>query len=680
VPEPGLAIGDNPHMTAAPNSAAQRADALIAQGDEAAAIALLRAGRAELECARRLRERAVAEREGAWLEEALATPGTAEDAAIAAALRALAAQQPAQALRTIDLAVAAQVDGAALRHHRGRVLHNLGQREAALASLRQALSLAPDYAEAWYSLAHVLRANGQLEDAVHAYQRALQRSPGFRAALLNLGITLLALEQGVVALATFERLLARYPDLDEGWINRGLCLHLLGRGEEAADCYRAILARNPRHALAHYYLGTLLNEQLHSEAARLHLETALQLAPDDADAAAELVGLLEQTNQIAAAEQRLAQARRSAPQHPGLAMEAARLARRGGRLDEAAGLLQGIDVRRLPPRTAQLYWFERGQLHDRRGEAAAAIQAFDAGNALAAQSPRRRGIDPAAFPRRCAALRDWLRSAGDPAADAPAMAPLPFRLVFLVGMPRSGTTLLDTMLDAHPEVASIEEKPTLERLLPQLPGGAHYLPYLATLDVATRDGLRARYREALAPYLAPGFQGLVLDKLPLRLLHLPLIRALFPEARLLFALRHPCDVVLSNYMQQYVPNEAFIHFDTLAASAATYDRVMQAWTAMLERWSLAPQVVRYEALVADPEAVLRDTCGYLGLDLHPAMLDTRQRLAGRGRIQTNSYQQVAEAVYQRAAGRWQAYRPWFTPLLPLLAPHVERFGYSTAAA
>lgn len=663
---------------ASASSPAREADALFAAGDEPAAIGLLRRHAADADCARRLRERAVAEREPRWLDEALpALQGaSAIDAAIGQSQRALAAQQPAAALQALDALLAQGVDAAPLRHHRGRLLHNLGRREQALANLRQALSLDPDYSEAWYSLAHVLRATGKLEDAVHAYQRALQRAPGFRAALLNLGITLLALEQGVVALATFERLLARYPDLDEGWINRGLCLHLLGRGEEAADCYRGVLARNPRHALAHYYLGSLLNEQLHSEAARLHLETALQLDPGDADAAAELVGLLEQTNQLDVAESRLAEARRQAPGHPGLAMEAARLARRRARLDEAAALLQGIDPRSLPPRVAQLYWFERGQLHDRRGEAAAAMQAFETGNGLAAQSPRRRGIDPSAFPRRCVALRDWVREAPEAAAPIPpAPAALPFRLAFLIGMPRSGTTLLDTMLDAHPEVASIEEKPTLEQLLSDVPGAPNYWPRLAELDGSRRAALRAKYLAAVAPHIPAGFTGLVLDKLPLRLLQLPLIRVLFPEARLLFALRHPCDVVLSNFMQQYVPNEAFIHFDTLAASAATYDRVMQAWRAMAERWQLAPQTVRYESLVADPEAVLGATCAHLGLDLHPAMLDAQQRLAGRGRIQTNSYQQVAEPVYQRAAGRWQAYRAWFEPLLPSLQPHIDWLGY-----
>lgn len=257
----------------------------------------------------------------------------------------------------------------------------------------------------------------------------------------------------------------------------------------------------------------------------------------------------------------------------------------------------------------------------------------------------------------------------------PAPEALPFRLAFLIGMPRSGTTLLDTMLDAHPEVASIEEKPTLEQLLGELPGAPNYWPRLGELDAPRRVALRARYLDAVAAHIPGGFSGLVLDKLPLRLLQLPLIRVLFPEARLLFALRHPCDVVLSNFMQQYVPNEAFIHFDTLAASAGTYDRVMQAWRAMVERWQLSPQTVRYEALVADPEAVLGATCAHLGLDLHPAMLDVQQRLAGRGRIQTNSYQQVAEPVYQRAAGRWQAYRPWFEPLLPTLQPHIDWLGY-----
>ena len=156
---------------------------------------------------------------------------------------------------------------------------------------------------------------------------------------------------------------------------------------------------------------------------------------------------------------------------------------------------------------------------------------------------------------------------------------------------------------------------------------------------------------------------------------MPLIHRLFPQASILFALRHPCDVVLSNVMQQFRPNEAFIHFDSVEAAARTYDAVMRIWQQVVERLPLRLHYVRYESLVVVPEQELAGATAALGLTGADMVLDPQQRLAERGRIRTNSYQQVAEPVYQRAAGRWQQYRPWLEPVLPLLRPHLERFGY-----
>jgi len=307
------------------------------------------------------------------------------------------------------------------------------------------------------------------------------------------------------------------------------------------------------------------------------------------------------------------------------------------------------------------------------------MDALQQGNALAALSPRRRAIDRAAFPRRIGQLAQWLERGAPGALPQPQDPPwpYPFRPAFLVGFPRSGTTLLDTMLDIHPQIASIEEQPTLEAVSDRLldaRGG--YPDGLARLSPDALAEAHRAYREAVQPWLPDGFRGVLLDKLPLRLLRAPLILRLWPQAPILFALRHPCDVVLSNVMQQFRPNEAFVHFDTLEHAARIYDQVLRTWRHARETLPLRVHEVRYEALVQAPDVVLAQACAALGLDMRPEMLDSARRLQGRGRIQTNSYQQVAEPVYQRAAGRWQRYRRWFEPVLPLLAPHVEWLGYS----
>lgn len=248
-------------------------------------------------------------------------------------------------------------------------------------------------------------------------------------------------------------------------------------------------------------------------------------------------------------------------------------------------------------------------------------------------------------------------------------------LCFLLGFPRSGTTLLDTFLNAHPDIDSIEEHPTLERVIEDLRQAGR--PYTASLPQLAADEvfrLRAMYRQELTRYQSRPSK-LVLDKLPLRSINAGLITRLFPEARILFALRHPCDVVLSNFMQQYAENEAFIHFDTLADSAAMYDRVFSLWRDIESTLSPDLLYTRYEDLVREPQLELQRVCTFLGVTPTAGMLDLKERLNTRDRIRTNSYQQVAEPVYQRSVNRWKNYSEQLQPVLPLLQPYIEGFGY-----
>ncbi len=648
-------------------------------GNTDAAVALLRQSLSDPDCAVRLREWAVVERRLDLVPMALQalTHAHPAEARVSMAVDQQLRNQPQAALATLQDVLRLHSDLATAHHHLGRALQNLGRSEEAASAVRRALQLQPDYAEAWYSLAHIERALGNLPIAVEAYRSALQLMPNLRTALLNLGITLCALEQPDAALKPLEQLLSLDPELVDAWVNRGLCLHILGHMNASQQAYERALQLAPDHALAHFYLGCLLNEQMATAPARTHLEAALTHSPGDPDVLTELVGLLEQTNDLDSAAFRVREGLAQAPKHPGLNLEAARLARRQGRLEDARDGLLRVDADAMPARLAQQYWFERGQLHDRAKEFDQAMVAFERGNQLAAQSPRRRHIDRTAFPRHLEAIERWLAQGaiGARSAANDPIAHLGYRPAFLVGFPRSGTTLLDTMLDAHPDVTSIEERATVEVVVDAL---GNYPDLMTRLDAASIAAAQQGYRNSVQSFLPPEFAGLLLDKLPLRMLRIPFIRRLFPHAPILFAVRHPCDVVLSNVMQQYVPNDAFVHFDTIADAAHMYDRIMRVWRQMLDTLPITPHWVRYESLVADPETELAAACTALGLDARAEMLDPAQRLKGRERIQTNSYQQVAEPIYRRAAGRWRNYLPWLEPVLPVLQSHIEWLGYSDA--
>lgn len=575
--------------------------------------------------------------------------------------------------RLLEQALQRDARHAPAHNHLGRALHNLGQTDAALHAFERAAKLDPLAPQHWNNLGHALRARGQLQRACDCFEQGVALSPGLRSPRINLGITRYALEQPEAALTAFSDRLRRDPRDVEALSNAGLAQHLLGQLEASRALYQRALALAPEHASTWYYLGTLLNELGEESAAREALQRALQLQPQDPDAWAELAALEEQSGRLDAAQQACQRGLALQPGHPQLVLEQAKLDRRGGRHPQALQRLRGLDPRRLPARTAQQYHYELGTQLDRAGEVDGAWQEFSLGNALAARSRRRAHVDDAAFFQRIDALRRWVDStpptpfedADDDGAD----------LCFLLSFPRSGTTLLDTWLDAHPQIDSIEEKPTWEWARERCAALQQHYPFaLDQLSAAQRSTLRQDYRRAVAQHLPQRRGQRVLDKLPMRSIEAGLLYKLFPRARFLFAERHPCDVVLSNFMQQYAVNEAFVHFYTLPDCTRMYDTVLSLWRRQLEVFPLNPIRVRYERLVDNAEAELSRVCAELDLAFEPAMLDRAR--AARGPVRTNSYQQVAEPVYTRAVARWQRYRHHLAPSLATLQPHAEWLGYA----
>jgi hypothetical protein len=243
--------------------------------------------------------------------------------------------------------------------------------------------------------------------------------------------------------------------------------------------------------------------------------------------------------------------------------------------------------------------------------------------------------------------------------------------VFLIGFPRSGTTLLDTLLMGHPDVCVTEEKPMLSTVARALGGYGR----LAGLRDGELDELRELYLSEAAKHV-PSLDGrLLVDKQPFAMLEAPLIHRLFPSAKILFVLRHPCDVVLSCFITRFEPSAALANFTTLEGTAQLYDEMARFWEQCRTVMPLIVHQVRYERLVEDAEPELRALLAFLGLSWAERVLDNQSIGRERGFISTPSYSQVVEPLYDRSMGRWERYRLQMAPVLPLLAPWAERLGY-----
>jgi tetratricopeptide (TPR) repeat protein len=250
--------------------------------------------------------------------------------------------------------------------------------------------------------------------------------------------------------------------------------------------------------------------------------------------------------------------------------------------------------------------------------------------------------------------------------------------VFVVGFPRSGTTLLEQLLDAHPALVSFDEQPFLQHIVRRLSNdGSHVFERMQNLTQLQWLQQRQEYFNEVA-LVAPGKTSQrAVDKNPLNMVRLPTLQNFFPRSKVILAVRHPCDVVFSCYMQHFRAPAFALTFETLESTAQMYDKIFGHWYQSAEHLKLPVLEWKYEDLVANTESRARDLFEFLTLPWHDELLEFTERAKGKGAIKTPSYTQVVEQVNARSVGRWQAYEKYFTPVvMKYLEPWIQRFSYT----
>jgi hypothetical protein len=511
------------------------------------------------------------------------------------------------------------------------------------------------------------------EAAKIAARQLLLLRPGDEIATQVLGLAALEAKDFATARRHFEALCKTAP-------NAGL-YNLLGvacRGANDVAGARAAFTRAGELGLIDGWRNLGSTEARHGSAAAsaAAYARALELKADDVAAHAGLAHAYEASHDLARAKQ-----------HARIALTAdanndvARLALARALLREqdfagaetAAARLANAPA--TPGENRVLAWDVIGDARDRAGDAHGAFAAFTAANALtlaqhAAWLDATQQLYHPNGVRRMIALVEG-SDASSWRTPAFLRAPAP---VFLVGFPRSGTTLLDQILSSHSKIVCLEEREHLSEALAELfedGAGLERAGALSGSEIqATRESYWARVR---ASETAPD-GALVVDKLPLNIVVLPLIKAIFPDARIIFALRDPRDVVLSCYQQRFGMNAAMAQFLRLDTAAAYYDLVMQLFGLCRERLDLTLHQVRYEDVVADIEGQSRALAAFLGVAFEPAMLKFDETARWRD-VRTPSARQVIQPLYTRSKGRWRRYAAELAPALPALNAWALRFGY-----
>jgi hypothetical protein len=248
---------------------------------------------------------------------------------------------------------------------------------------------------------------------------------------------------------------------------------------------------------------------------------------------------------------------------------------------------------------------------------------------------------------------------------------------FMIGFPRSGTTLLDTILRSHPSIEVIEEKPMVEKLIYNLNKiTKNKLKNLEKINKKQIQNLNKIYYNSLEVKISKKNNSKIyIDKLPLNIIYVGEILKIFPNAKFILSLRHPCDCVLSCFIQHFKMNNAMANFLNIEDAAYLYDNVMKLWTIHSSNFFINSTQVRYEDLINNFNGTIKSVLKFLELPWNDSVLNYFETARQRTQIKTPSYDQVVKPIYTDALGRWKLYEKQISSIYPVLEPWIKKFGY-----
>jgi tetratricopeptide (TPR) repeat protein len=515
--------------------------------------------------------------------------------------------------------------------------------QTAYAIANRAISKGARHSRFFMVRAHRMENSGHLQFALEDYQRATALAPDDIHILEALAHCAMKMKGYRIAVDAYDSIVAQDPSHAQAFYRRGVALAHLGDSEGAQRSHERAIEADPQCADALASLSSIMVRKGDLEKARLYSERALAANSDQATAAVSLGQAYMAERRHADAEKQFADVLASGTVQP------------TNRAQVLTLLGDALDGQKKYAEAFAAYTTANAEL--RRLHA-------DEQSGSAAESARSLiGYFENEQPSRWKTTDDGDNVEG--AFD---------QHVFLLGFMRSGTTLLEQVLATSPDIAALEEKGLLiaagEEYLTSIPA----LDKFATLDHGTLTELRRQYWKRVRDYLPGSTAKVFVDKQPLNTTKLPLIAKLFPKARILFAIRDPRDVVFSCFRRNFRVTGTQFEFLTTETCARIYSLIMRIGELSREKFELNLLEHRYEDMVQDFDGRVRAVCEFIGIEWS----DTMRRFdehASVADLRSPSALQVRRPLYGEGIGQWRRYGEQLKPVLPILEPWVEKFGY-----
>ncbi len=574
--------------------------------------------------------------------------------------------------------------------------------------LKKSLEINPNDINALVNLACVLKDSGNPKQAEGFLKDALKINPSFDFALTNLGAVLNELEKFDEGEKYLRKALSINPSSPMALNNLGNILSNKKNSKEAELCYRKAIKIKSDFSLAYSNLGSLLSNEGNLIEAEKFTERAININPKfelaivnlgaikiDLDKLTEaeelfisaieinenynhayrnLFRLYEKTNQINKLKKKLESLNQNKSIVNEILMYKARISFREKDFITAKILIDQVSnewVKNTDHSTNLLFWSFRAFIEEKVKNHDEAFKCFEKSQLnlkYENTNPKifqdyittyRKNIDKDAFLAKTKGTKII--------KDSP---------VFLIGFPRSGTTLLDTILRSHPEIDVLEEKPiinSVEQIIKsKFKCSLDKLHHLTSKDL---DYLRNHYLEILRDNCDNKNAKILIDKFPFQTVCLPLINLLFPNSKIIFTHRNPYDTVLSCFQQSFEPNNAMANFRSIESASKIYDLTMSIWLDYKEKLKINHITSKYEDLIEDFDKHILKILNFLDVSWDENIKNYRNTAHDRGKINTPSSSQVVQPLYKSSIQKWKNYEKYFKHSNQYLDKWISYFEY-----
>ncbi len=555
-----------------------------------------------------------------------------------------------------------------------RILLETGQYDLAETYLIKVIKLKPDFLMAYQNLFNVYCKNNKRKKAENTLYDCLKIAPTNPLVLSNLGRFLLEKGNFVEAKKYIKKAIDLKPDFWIAYNNLATLEASEGNLIEAEKNFHKVIKINPNFVEAYVNLGEIKNDLYKVKEAEELFLNSIKIKGDFNNGYSSLFRFYEKTNNLTKLKEHLNLQHGNNGIKNELLMYEARVLFREKKFLKAKELIDKVSldwVQKTDANTRLNFWSFKAFIEEKLENFNYAYKAF-----LKSQlNSKYEKCNKALFKNY---IVDYEKNLDNKNffLKKDSYFEKKNNVCFLIGFPRSGTTLLDTILRSHPDIDVIEEKPIINSLEKIIKTQSKFkLSELHKLTEPEVEKLRKYYLENILKLSDKKNARIIIDKFPFQTVSLPLINFIFPEAKIIFAHRHPYDTVLSCFQQCFEPNNAMANLRSLRESSEIYDLSMKVWVRYKENLNLNFTMSKYESLIDNFEVQTKKIMDFLEIEWNPNIKNYRETALSRIKINTPSSSQVVQPLYKSSIAKWKNYEPYFDDCHVFLENWVKYFNY-----